>query len=315
MVINFIILRVQQLRRILGSVNIVYQLFLVALIILVITGISVQSSQSQGNLLLPIAHLVLIVSFHWYRPDIHFLKAHFEKYKFVCLIEYLILSTPLLIGLAISPSFYYLFPYIVSLLALVHTSRPIPNATKVTRSLNFIPAQYFEWKSWLRKFFYPILILWIVGMVFSFQMGVGIIAIFLIGLISLGCYDHCESVSILTASQQNTKSFFATRVKGIINFSAGLYMPIFSLFCIFHPAHWYIPLIIILVLLSYQFYALCIKYAFYEPQARSSRNTALLSLGALVFVLPFMLPAIWVLSIKLYSRAIKKLNFYLHDFN
>ncbi|MEP2025963.1 MAG: hypothetical protein ABJH98_14360 [Reichenbachiella sp.] len=311
----FLELRFKQLRYIFKEVNWLYQSVLAVILAMTICGITVLASQRQSSLISLVAHIFLFASFHWFRPDLNFLKAYIEKHKLVCFIEYLVTSIPILIGLIISYQFDYIIIHLLSLFALVNTTSPLGSGAKAAHSLKFISDQYFEWKSWFRRYLYLIIILWVVGMFFSFQMGFGILTILLIGLLMIGCYDQNESLSILTASQQNAKGYFSTRISGMILFSVMLYAPLFLLFCIFHLKSWYLPLILIMVLLSYQYYALTIKYAFYEPQNNTSRNKVLLSLGALVFALPFILPAIWALSIKLHFKAIKTLNTYLHDFN
>lgn len=315
MTIVLLHLRILQARRTISSVSWPYQLFLVALLILAITGTVIKASQPQGSIMLSFAFAGIIGSFHWFRPDYQFLRIYFIEYRWLCFAEYTVLSIPFLIAVLMSPNSYLTLCYLAFLLGLTYLIKPFRRTSGKTKSLSFIPNSFFEWKSGLRKYFYPMLTIWLLGMLFSFQMGASIISIFLLGLISLGFYDNCEPLSILSASQLGQRAFLWTRIKGLLFASSLMYLPLLLLFFVFHPVHWFIPSIIALVVLSYQFYALTIKYAFYKPNTKSSKNTVLLSLGALVFVLPFILPAIWVLTVRLYFKSIKKLSFYLNDYN
>ena len=315
MVFRIIRLRFWQALRILGEMRWPYRLVLLFIVFWSITGVTVKASQDQGSLLIPAGFFLLIMSLHWLRPDFEFLKIYFANYKKIYLTEYLLLSLPMMAGLTFSVHYYFLPVYLLLLIVLVQYLEPSKSKSQNARQLSFVPARYFEWKRGLRKYFYPILLLWISGLVFSLHMAAGILSIFLIGLTTLGFYDQCESEAMLLAPQQSPSAYLRSRVLGLLSIAGLIYLPIIILFCIFHLQHWYVVMILALVILSYQIYAVTIKYAFFEPNAKSSKNTILLSLGALVFVLPFILPAIWVLTIRLYFLSIKKLNFYLHDFN
>ncbi|MEO9966321.1 MAG: hypothetical protein ABJF11_11065 [Reichenbachiella sp.] len=315
MVFTLLQLRLNQVRRVISGVTWYYQIVLLFFLLWAVAGLVIKASQPEGSQSLPVLLALILASVHWMRPDYQFLRNYFENYRVLCLSEYLILSTPLLAGLMFSPSWYLILPYLIFLIGLAYLVKPKRKSAGRARKLKFIPDAYFEWKSGIRKYFYPMAILWLLGLVFSFQMGAAIVVIFLLGLLSLGFYDYCEPVSILIAPQQSATAYLQHRIKGLFLMAGIFYLPLLLLFCIFHPTHWYIPTVLATVMLSYQVYALMIKYAFYAPQTKSSKNTVLLSLGALVLVLPFILPAIWVLTIRLYFQSIKKLSFYLHDFH
>lgn len=315
MVVSFLKLRIYQALRIFTGMNWPYRLVLLFFMLWAIAGVTAKTSQDQGSHMIPLIFLLALASFHWFRPDIQFLKIYFPSYELICLSEYVILSAPILTGLMFSEHTYYTFVYIPALVLMVFFIQPKRRTTGKARSLSLVSSQFFEWKSGLRKYFYPILVVWLSGIFFSFHMAAGIISIVMIGLLTLGFYDQCESESMLVAAQQSPSEYLKNRAKGLFAVSGTIYSPILLLFLIFHSQHWYIITILTLVTWSYQFYALTIKYAFLEPNSKSSKNTILLSLGALVFVLPFILPAIWVLTVRLYFKSIQKLNFYLHDFN
>jgi len=57
------------------------------------------------------------------------------------------------------------------------------------------------------------------------------------------------------------------------------------------------------------------KYAFYDPGSKISANQVLIAFGPLSIFFPFMLPVIWMLSIKFYFNAKSNLNIYLNDYN
>lgn len=314
MVISFLHIRGRQVTRIFSSVNWLYRLILLGLVCSAIAGVAVVSSKSESNTLF-LTYVLLLLLLHWFRSDFNFLRIHIPNYKIICFVEYFILSLPLIAGLLYSNRLSLIAVYLISLIGLVYFIHPKKIISKSSFSLLFVPSPYFEWKSGIRKHFYPIATLWVSGILFAFHMGAGITAIFLIGLMTIGFYNYCEPVEILSAAQLNPKKIMAEKVKGLFLMSGLLFLPILIAFVLFHPNHWYIPVIEIALMTSYLFYALSIKYAFYEPQTHSSKNNVLLALGALVLTIPFLLPAVWVLSIKLYFQSLKKLNFYLDDFD
>lgn len=315
MTISFLRMRGMQVLRIFTSVNWFYRLILLVMLVWAIAGIITKSSQADNSLLVLGAHVLLISTWHWIRADFKFLQVHIEAYKKICLLEYFIVSIPLILGLSISFQPEFVAIYLLSISGLAYFVIPWKTSSKTAKKISFIPDRCFEWKSGLRKHFYLILFIWLAGLLFSFQMGVGLTAIFLIGLMAIGFFDYCEPLELLIAPQLDSKQYMLNKIKGLFLVSGILFSPLLIAFCLFYSDFWYIPIIEIAVLISYLFYAMVIKYAFYEPNSYSSKNKVLLSLGALVFVLPFLLPAIWVLSIRLYFKSVKKLNFYLHDFN
>lgn len=315
MTINFLSLRVRQIYRNISSVSWIYQLILLAMLSLAIIGLSVKSSQTQGSLILPILLAFAIGSAHWLRPDFWFLKINFSNYKWLLFTEYTLWSLPMLVGLLFSPHYYLAPTYLLFLTVLVCFVAPIRNVNKKAKALKFVPEVLFEWKSGLRRSIYPILLIWLAGLIFSYHVGIGIMSIFLVGLATLDFYARCEPINILLARQQGHQAYLWGKVKGLLLVSSMLYIPLLISFYLFHPAQWLIPTVITLVMLSYQIYVLTIKYAFFEPNTKSSRHTVLRALGALVLVLPFILPAIWVLTVKLYFQSLDKLKHFLDDFD
>jgi hypothetical protein len=260
-------------------------------------------------------YLFVLTLLHLRRQDRMFLKSHFNFHKWICLIEYLLLSLPLIAFMA------YHFQWVPALLLLTGLAVIVnldfkPNTLSLnTKVQDLIPEECFEWKAGVRKSFFTIIILLMVGLGTSFFIGSVPIVIFILGLLPMGFYKRSEPYQMITSFEIGSNKFLVNKVKWQVLIFTILCVPLIAVFIVFHQDRWYIPLVEYLIFVSVHVYMILTKYAFYEPNSRSSSVQTFGAVGAMGVIFPVFIPLVWLLSIRFYFKARRNLNFYLDDFN
>lgn len=92
-------------------------------------------------------------------------------------------------------------------------------------------------------------------------------------------------------------------------------LPLVLAFVLFHPELWFIPVVEYVLISFILMYAIFLKYAFYKPNQQLIAGQIFTAIGALSLFLPFLIPLVWILSVRFYFKSISNLNPYLDDFN
>jgi hypothetical protein len=92
-------------------------------------------------------------------------------------------------------------------------------------------------------------------------------------------------------------------------------LPLLLAFVLFHPELWYIPVIELLLISFVLWYAIFLKYAFYKPMQQLSAGQVFIAIGAMSLFLPFLVPLVWILSVRFYFQSVSNLKPYLNDYN
>lgn len=260
-------------------------------------------------------YLALIFLIQVKRKDKFFLKSHFNNYRLIYFVEYLILTIPILVCLIYHSQWLAIPILFLTLVLIVQFDPHYKLLTLNTIFQRWVPSDSFEWKSGMRNAQIYLIPIWIIAMGTSFYPGSIPVAILILGIIPLSFFDYGEPLPMLLAPELNARNFLIKKVKvQFIQFSA-LTFPLIIAFLLFHIEYWYIPLAEYFLLFSLQTNAILIKYAFYEPNIKSSAANTYRSIGTLGLVLLFFLPIIWIMSFWFYLKSIENLNLYLHDFD
>ena len=249
------------------------------------------------------------------RKDKHFLKSHFQNYRQIFLLEYLLLSVPLFCCLLYHSQWIAIVVYIVLLLPVVLFDFNYKLKTLNTFVQRWIPNDSFEWKAGVRKTLIILLPVWAIGLCTSFFIGSVPFAILILGIIPLGFYEYGEPLSILIAPELSAKNFVIQKIKRQFGLYATIALPLIVAFLFFYIKYWYIPLAEFFLLASLQTSNVLLKYAFYEPNIKPPAANIYKSVGGIGLILPFFLPLIWIMSLWFYIRSIENLKFYLNDFD
>lgn len=328
MIAAFINIRFKQLYRLLSDIGlfrtIILVIFLGAPFIYVLYVRAAVTPFSVTGV-----YFAIVVLIHINRSDKLFLKIHFDNYKLIYGVEYLLLSLPLLICLIFYHQWLAIFASLILLVLITNleisrkrqnlSSNPVIISCKSRNSIaklqQWIPDDSFEWKAGIRKIFFLVIIVWILGAGTSFFIAGAPVAIFILGIIQPGSNEKSESLPMVLAFEMKTKKFLFHKIKLQVVIFSVLVIPLMISFVIFHPERWYIPVAEYLILVSYQIYLILTKYAFYRPHTKSQAVFTFAEVGAVGVLIPVFLPLLWFLSVWFYIKSFKNLDFYLHDYN
>ncbi len=316
MIKAFIKIRLKQFLRATKGLGFVRLIFLFGFIGFLFFGLLfIQTSKIPNSYYTSGIYLIFLSVIQINRKDKRFLKIHFTNFKWILLTEYLLLLVPLLI-------FLVYHKQIISLISVTSLTFLIVNIDYKPRqrSLNtaiqrLIPSNYFEWKRGVRKTLFIIIILWIIGISTAFFIGSVPLIIFIQGIITLSFYDKDEPLQMILALEKGTNRFLKHKIIAQLFLFTIMSFPLILSFLVFHYDLWYVPVIEYLVFVFVLSYFILARYAFYRPNQKSSASQAYAIIGGMSLFFFFLIPLIWLLSIYLYFKSRKKLNFYLNDYN
>ena len=315
MITALIKIRFKQLMREFSGIGIFRFLFLIGLAVFLGAMIFTFIGKTPHKFYVSGISLLLILSMHIKRTDRNFIKILVLRPYRVYFTEYSLLSLPLIFSLVYFQEWLIIIGFIFGLLIISFIAYSPKPVTRNNRLIGLIPSRSFEWKAGARKNYLFMAVIWVAGMLASFIVGVVPVAIIVLAFIIFGFYQQNEPVSILISRELGTKKFLWDKIVDLQLQFTLLLAPLLFAFFIFHPQFWFVP-VLEYVLFSFVFvYIVLMKYAFYEPGSKNSANQILVAFGPLSILVPFMLPVIWLLSIKFYFNAKSNLKIYLDDFN
>jgi len=315
MIQAFIKIRYKQFYRGIRGLGLTRIVFLTGLFGFAAFSMFVYTSQVPNVYLTSSVYLLIIAIIHLNRQDKLFLKSHFINYKLVYLIEYILLSIPILVSLIYHKQLIAFTIVLLAIGLIVNLNiKPIKSNLN-TKFQQLIPNDSFEWKAGIRKILFLIMPLWIIGFFTSFYIGSVPIVIFILGIIPLSFYEKCEPIQMILSFEMNTQKFLFHKIKLQTVLFSVITIPLLIVFIIFHTEIWYIPIAEYLLFISLHVYIILTKYSFYEPNKKPGGSQIFGAIGATGTIIPVFIPVVWLLSIRFYYKASKKLNFYLNDYN
>jgi hypothetical protein len=315
MIGTYLIIRLKQLYRAVAGIGLIRALILAVLLFLIALGIFIHSEKTPNVYVVNGLTVFMMFFFHLKRKDKRFLRSRFDNYRLIIWIEYVIYASPVIFC---SLYFSQLISALVllsciSIISQIHIRSKYKRINTVIQRI--IPADSFEWKAGSRKIMYYILPLWLAGFAGSFFVGTIPFVILVTAMIPLGFYDKGEPYQMIIAGELSSNNFLRLKIKRQLQIFSILSIPLIICFTVFHIQYWYITLIEYVFFIILHIYFILAKYAFYEPNMKSSTAQLYGAFGALSLFVPFLFPFVWIMSVYFYFKAKKKLNFYLNDFN
>jgi hypothetical protein len=181
---------------------------------------------------------------------------------------------------------------------------------------------------WLSQILHPLDIEWIAGLrtkgfmislfllaayLFSSHAIVSLVFLWVIGLILVQFYDHCESLDILRSSHISARKFLFSKYRRHVIYVLVLFIPVCLLNTIFHPEHILLNIFFILMQSAMLANAIFTKYSGYVPNSRAIEHNMTLSLVSLAGVLPYLFPLPFFAALETYGRAKRNLEYYFND--
>lgn len=314
MIKALLIIRLKQVYRGLIGIGLIRLVFLIGLIGFLGLVLYTKTSNNLIAQYISIGFLFFVMLIHLKRGDKLFLKSHFSNYKILLLLEYFLLSIPILACLFIHKQWDALIAFF-GLFIIVHLDVKTTYSSLNTKLQGLIPSDSLEWKAGLRKQFFIIIPIWGIAVITSFFIASVPIAIFILGISTISFFERCEPLQIIWSYELSSKKLLILKVKRQLQLYSMAIIPLIGLFLVFHMNRWYIPIAEYLIFCFLHVYAIMIKYAYFEPNKKSPAAQTLGGIGVLGGIIPVFLPVVWVLTVWFYLKSINNLNYYLDDYN
>jgi len=305
-------LRLRQIVRELQALGPIYSLILLAGLVFLIRFAYLSVYSFQNISLLLVGWSAVLLTIHVKRKDRRFLSRLSFSSKYIFIVEYLMVSIPIII--IVGRCFpYLLIPFLVFvyLLALFKITKEKFKTT--TKNYSFIPSQLFEWRAGIRSLsFYVFISIYLssyVGLYFPYM---SLVMCWILNSIICSFYQQTESRFMLRSMASNSKQLIIRRIFLAYKAQSILLVPIHILYAIIYTDQIIISLVAYLLFAIILIFCIISKYAFYEPNQSSGPSSIYLGLGQLSVFIPILIPLPILLSIAWYPKAIKKLNYYFH---
>lgn len=317
MTTEFYILKI----RILSALRWIKELGFIRIVVMILfVGGLLKSFSDINNTPTGIAAIILlnisvIYTIHFSRKDDFFLTSLDINKKFLFTLEYLLYSIPFLILILISQNYY--FAVLIFILIAITANVKSGNKLKINFSSekSLFSSYAFEWISGVRTNFIPIFIIYLLGLVFSFHLAGGVLAIIILTLIFSSFYIENESLLFIEAYGMHEKKFLYTKILQTTKIFLLIIYPIALLHLIFFYERWYLISAVVFICLVILITSVLTKYAFYSEEISSSKMNYIIN-GVIVFSFvstfymtgPFLFPLPFLMSIYLYKKASQNLK-------
>ena len=281
--------------------------------------LSAWSHHEGGQWRVGALNIVLLLAVHHARQDERFLRIAGVPHRRLFCAEYLLLSLPFAIPLALSsrPEFAGIGISGALLFPLLPTSLvPLARFQQLQRRTPFplpLPVTAFEWIAGVRRIAVGVLLLYVVAVLFSgFPIVLGA-TLLLLALAPPMFYHDAEESTLVEVFALSPEHFLRQKVGRSVALLWALSAPVVTLFLLRHPTLWYVPLLILPICSVLLTGSILIKYAVYREGRRASVAVTLgVSLLAGTLVIP---PVAALLLYRLWKQSVRNLGPYLYVFD
>jgi hypothetical protein len=317
LILTIINIRIKQLYRNISGIGLFRILVLALLVSITLFFIFTQIKIYENGFAVTGLQLILLTFFHFVRKDKRFLFTVTDKQFRIFFAEYTLYSLPFIILDIIALRFELILINLsgIAIISLLKMSYTFKKHNLNNFIIRLIPNDNFEIKSGLRKHFWYIIPLYLISLGFSFWIGTVPAAIFLFTSFFIGFYLYGESRNILEIKELSPKRFILNKIKCQTKIFLITLLPLLLLNTIFNLEYSWISFGLTIISLLVITFVIFLKYAMYQPNTDLSGGSVLGAFSLLSIILPFILPAIIILAIIYYYRAINNLNLYLNDYN
>ena len=315
MIETIVKIRFKQIYRALIGLGLIRIIFLIGLFGFIVFVLFIETSKYPDSYYVTGLTALIILVVHAKRQDKLFLKTNFDNYKRICFVEYLISVSILITFLIFHFQWIPLLLLLSALYLIIQLDLKIKKRNLNTKLQQFIPSECFEWKGGVRQTLFILVTLWMIGFCTAFFIGSVPIVLFILGIIPFSFYEKGEPYQMILAYEMGTNQFLFHKIKMQLLLFSVLTMPLIAAFLVFHFERWYIPIAEYFIFISLYIYLILTKYAFYEPNSKSTSAQIFGTIGAFSGFIPVFLPVVWLLSIRFYFKSKENLNIYLNDYN
>ncbi len=286
------------------------------LFFLVAIGQSLWHTDGMDSVYAAIVMAFLLLSTHLNRPDKTFVKhLNISAYQ-LFFIEYLVLSSPLLLLFIFSGQWLPVGILLVSVacIPLLSAHISLGNFKGLQSGFRFIPATLFEWRSGLRRHIWWLLPLWLLGLWGSTYVIAVPLVLLIIAYTSCSFHLEAESLEMLRASHHSPKGLLHLKIRQHLLLYGLICLPLCIAFLVQHYSLWYLLLYFGVTSSILQIFSIVYKYSLYTPNASLQYNFILISFLGLSIINPmilFLLVVLVIMTIKRYKNATNRLSYFL----
>jgi len=287
-------------------------------------------SQSGKTVLILILYALFILTIHVSRKDKYFLKKIYNRTYQIFIVEYMIISLPLIIMFILLQNWISLIflSLILLILSLSFNFRSDSFLSIIMRfvkpnnsNLNFrimfpVPINdpfAFEWISGVRKNYIVLFCVYAIFLAFAYMAYIAIIGMIILSLITSGFYLYGEPREFIESFATNSKSFLFRKIERNYKYMLISFAPLIIISLLFNPETWLFILGGLFFSLLIQLLSIIFKYGLFDENKSLSRNALVLYMNIIFLFLPFFWLAPIIMGTNYYFKARKKLDQYFDD--
>ncbi len=307
-------IRLKQVSREIAALGPIYSIIVLFVLTLFIKVAAVSLITLNSQLTFCLIWSILLLTIHFSRKDIPFLKRT-QKNEFIFLLSDYILLSVIPISLLIYCHGFVAALLIIMVITTICVIPPIQKSQIKTNSeIKFIPDYLPEWKSGIRKVNkYIFLSLILLAIIASPLPYFSLFICWLLTAIITGFYQIFEPRDQLRFHHASPKKYLNSKIKNGIKYYLLLVTPIIIAYTIMHHNQLIISFAALSLFLILLAFTIISKYAYYQPVATTGPHQIYLTIGLISFIIPFMVPVPFVLTLTHYRKAIKRLTPYFYD--
>lgn len=311
-----------------GAFRLLVLLVILFFIFLMTYNFAIQSGKTK---LILIFYSLYILAIHISRKDKYFLKKIYFRTYLIFIVEYFILSLPLIFIFLLSKNWTGLLflNLIILLLSLIRinfrTGFIISIITLILNPFNSnlnpgfrfpVPINdpyAFEWISGIRKNFIVLFCVYALFLVFAFKPYIAIVGIIILSLFISGFYLYGEPREFIESFATNSRQFLFRKIVRNFKYLIISFAPLIIISFIFNHETWLFILGGLFFSLLIQLLSIIFKYGLFNENRSLSRNALVLYMNILFLFLPFFWPAPIIMGTNYYFKARKNLDQYFDD--
>ena len=177
----------------------------------------------------------------------------------------------------------------------------------------FLPLRLFEARSYLRRFFIPMVLVYLILLVLAKFTAPALLMAFFIAITFAAFFDEIENKELFEAFHFK-KGILSYKIKLYLGLYLALMLPHAVLFLAFHFQYWYLLLAALFLGTTLILFNIFYKYAAYTPYRRRVYNSTANSLFTVSIIIPFFYPVTLIYLIIYGLRARKNIkNYYAEN--
>jgi hypothetical protein len=312
---NLLLFRIKQGLKVLDGLGIGYILLFLPLMVFPFLFLRKYAINPQAAQLMAIGLSVFILFVHQNRKDIRFINIISGNPYAVFVLEYHLIGSPLLVAFLIFQQWKAMAIMAGLILVIPLIKKASYRSGLNEKLIRLLPIHLFEWRAALRKTFLLVSLFYLIILACTFLPFLSIFLAWFFAIMVSGFLMENEPVNVLESYEKGPKAFLRHKIWQHTSVTMLCLLPVLLSYLAFNPAHWLLVLIFTILVPAFFAYMIILKYSFYEPGIKSMASNTYVSIGALAVFIPFLLPLPMVVAFIRFKKAIKKLNFYLDDFN